>query len=117
MPMHRLARLLTIVLLLQASVTAVSGMEDSTVQAFNARGNITQTIKYLKLPNNAERAITTSTAYGDSIWPDKPTSVTDALGRSTSMTYDSNRHLTSVIRTPMPRVTRQQKPMTLSGGS
>jgi YD repeat-containing protein len=71
-------------------------LNNRTVQAFNARGNITTTTRYLRLPLNAERPITTSTAYGDSTWPDKPTSVTDALGRTTSMTYDVNGYLTSV---------------------
>jgi RHS repeat-associated protein len=71
-------------------------LNNRTVQAFNARGNITTTTKYLKLTGGGERGITTSTAYGDSTWPDKPTSVTDALGRTTTMTYDSNGYMTSV---------------------
>jgi RHS repeat-associated protein len=71
-------------------------LNNRTVQAFNARGNITTTTKYLKLTGGGERPITTSTAYGDSTWPDKPTSVTDALGRTTSMTYEVNGYLASV---------------------
>jgi YD repeat-containing protein len=69
---------------------------NSGVQAFNPRGNITTTTRYLKLTGGGERGITTSTAYGDSTWSDKPTSVTDALGRTTSMTYDVNGYLNSV---------------------
>ena len=63
---------------------------------FNSRGNVTQATRYVKQANGAERAITTISTYSDSVNPDKPTSVTDALNRTTFFTYDVNGYPTSV---------------------
>jgi RHS repeat-associated protein len=75
----------------------INRVGDKTAQAFDSRGNITQTTRFLKLPNGQERQITTSNVYGDTNWPDKPTSLTDALGNTIQMTYDANGYLNSVI--------------------
>jgi YD repeat-containing protein len=69
-----------------------------TVYGFDGRGNVTQTTRFLKLLDGRERPITTTAQYGDGANPDKPTSMTDALGRTTRFTYDANGYPTSVHR-------------------
>ncbi|MDX1931068.1 MAG: choice-of-anchor A family protein [Capsulimonadales bacterium] len=60
-----------------------------TALSYDRRGNITQTTRVLLLPGGGQRAITTSAVYGDTANPDKPTQLTDPLGRTTAHTYNT----------------------------
>ena len=61
-----------------------------TVLGFDKRGNVIQKTRYLRQSDGSERAVTTSSAYGDPQNPDALTSITDALGRTSRFVYGPN---------------------------
>ena len=57
------------------------------VMAYDKRGNVLSTTRFLANPDGTQKPITTTTSYDDLSNPDSPTALTDAEGNSTTFTY------------------------------